>query len=60
MRPNNVSWLIKNQSMTDENCDLKLPIDYDLNYFIAYTSLAFIGLFYALLGKLSSSLFFAI
>jgi hypothetical protein len=37
--------------MTDEYCNLNLPVDYDLHWFIAYATLAFVGLFYALLGK---------
>lgn len=51
MRNHNVSWLIKNKTMTEEYCNLSLPDDYDLYWFIAYTSLAFVGLFYGLLGK---------
>ncbi len=47
MRNNSSSY----RSMTDEYCNLNLPVEYDLHWFIAYASLAFIGLFYALLGK---------
>ncbi|CAF1080292.1 unnamed protein product [Rotaria sordida] len=50
MRNLNTSCLSKNKTMIDDYCNLNLPIDYDLYWFIAYTSLAFIGLFYALLG----------
>ena len=42
---------LTNRTMIDEYCDLKLPTDYDLHWFIAYISLAIVGLFYALLGK---------
>jgi len=38
----------------DEYCDLKLPNNYDLHWLIAYISLAIVGLFYALLGKIFS------
>ena len=38
--------------MMDENCDLKLPMNYDLHWLIAYISLAFVGLFYGILGKI--------
>ncbi len=37
--------------LLDEYCDLELPINYELHWFIAYVSLAFVGLFYAILGK---------
>jgi hypothetical protein len=50
---NSSSWLITNRTMIDEYCNLKLPVDYDLHWFIAYVSLAFVGLFYTLLGKIS-------
>jgi len=40
-----------NHILLDEYCDLELPINYELHWFIAYISLAFVGLFYAILGK---------
>jgi hypothetical protein len=52
MRNNSSSWLIINRTMIDEYCNLQLPVDYDLHWFIAYASLAIVGLFYALLGKI--------
>jgi hypothetical protein len=52
MRNNSSSWLGTHRTMmTDEYCNLNLPVDYDLHWFIAYASLAILGLFYALLGK---------
>ncbi len=39
------------RTMTDEYCNLNLPVHYDLHWFIAYASLAFVGVFYALLGN---------
>ncbi len=51
MRNNSSSWLITHRSMSDEYCNLNLPVEYDLHWFIAYASLAIIGLFYAFLGK---------
>jgi len=52
MQNNSSSWLITNRTMTDdEYCNLNLPVDYDLHWLIAYASLTFIGLFYAVLGK---------
>ena len=42
---------LTNQTMFEEYCDLKLPTHYQLPWLIAYISLAFVGLFYALLGK---------
>ncbi|CAF0841579.1 unnamed protein product [Adineta steineri] len=52
MRNNSSSWLITtNRTMTmNEYCNISLPVDYDLHWLIAYSTLAFIGLFYALLG----------
>ncbi|CAF1314100.1 unnamed protein product [Rotaria magnacalcarata] len=50
MRNHNATWLIKNKTMPEEYCHLSLPDDYSLNWFIAHASLAFVGLFYALLG----------
>jgi hypothetical protein len=40
-----------NHILLDEYCDLELPMNYELHWFIAYISLAFVGLFYAILGK---------
>jgi len=40
-----------NHILLDEYCDLELPMNYELQWFIAYISLAFVGLFYAILGK---------
>jgi len=42
---------ITNHILLDEYCDLELPMNYELHWFIAYISLAFVGLFYAILGK---------
>ncbi|UJR15188.1 hypothetical protein I4U23_002149 [Adineta vaga] len=51
MRHNSsLSWLQTNRTMIDEYCNMNLPVDYDLHWLIAYATLAFIGLFYALLG----------
>ncbi|CAF0969244.1 unnamed protein product [Adineta steineri] len=52
MRNNSSSWFITtNRTMTmNEYCNISLPVDYDLHWLIAYSTLAFIGLFYALLG----------
>lgn len=51
MRNNSSSWLITHRMMIDEYCNLNLPVDYDIHLVIAYGSLAFLGLFYALLGN---------
>ncbi|CAF0966593.1 unnamed protein product [Adineta steineri] len=36
--------------MLGEYCELRLPIHYELHWLIAYISLAFVGLFYAIFG----------
>lgn len=43
---------MKNLTISDEYCELKLPNKYDLHWLIAYISLAVVGLFYVLLGKI--------
>lgn len=40
-----------NRTLHEEYCDLKLPNNYQLHWMIAYGSLAFVGLFYTILGK---------
>lgn len=37
--------------MNDEYCHLNLPASYELYWLMAYSSLAIVGLFYAILGK---------
>ncbi|CAF0902743.1 unnamed protein product [Rotaria sordida] len=42
--------LTNNTRMIYEYCELKLPINYDLHWLIAYISLACVGLFYGIFG----------
>jgi len=46
MKTNNSSYFID-----QEYCHLNLPIEYDFYWMITYILIAFIGLFYAILGK---------
>ena len=37
--------------MIDDYCDLRLPVQYDLHWSIAYALIGLFGIFYAFLGN---------
>ena len=51
MQYNNSSWLNINRTMIGDYCNLKLPVQYDLHWSIAYFLIALFGIFYAFLGN---------